>query len=394
MKPSDRPCVQVVSETGGVRVQTQLDKLVPSERRKVEKVMNIVTVMQNTDAADSKHVLSVSDLLKLSKENPELLSPDIVEFLYDLFKKSMDRSLSEKARKQFVYDFQTSRNLLETLLMAYQHNKEAYPQLLELFKEMLEQPTRMQFAGNPSRYAHIPMISTIVRFFKDDTEILAVFRLKKLLTQMEGFYITSESAYVNQSVFMERALESIVINVSRFVKQDPYIMMELFERLAMLYERTHPIRHDHALIEYRHVTIESIIRELKARHIPLLIENPHIHGALILFFTRDFHHPSKKILNRIKSLLWKSSDELQKIGIQILSARELSGETASSYVSTTFEGRAKWVQPPRTAPSRLTPSIVRRIKELALTAPSVEVRALAQKVVQFVETQEKKSPNE
>lgn len=367
--------------------KTWLEKLVAG---KSTKIISAVTVMQNTDAVDPKHIESVSDLLKHSRKNPDLLNLDVAAFLYNFFIQSMNKNLSESDRKKFIYDPQTARNLLEVLLIAHQHKPAEHPHILNLAAEILEFPTRVRFVGNPSPFAYLPLINTIVQFLKNDVDqspkLLTLFR--QLLTQMEDFYITSPSAYMNQPLFMEKAVESIVASVANLVEKDVRIMDELFERLSMLYKLTHPVRSNHAQIEYRHATMEAVMRELKPHHIPrLIINNPHIHEALILFFTKYFHHPAEKILNEIENFLsLAESAAIQSTAIQILAARELAGET-TPYTSLHLEGQAKWVQPARTAPSWLTQTAFKKIKELSLHASDPKVRGLAQQVVTFVENQ-------
>ena len=377
-----------------VRDKTWLEKLVASEQT---KIMDAVTVLQNTDAEDPKHIKSVSDLLKRSQKNPDLLSPDVVNFLYTLFIQSKNKSLSKSERKKMTYNPQTARNLLNILLIAHQHKPEEYPDILNLAVEILEFPTQMRFVGNPSPFAHLPIINTIVQFLKDDVgQFPKLFTLfGKLLTQMEDFYTAFPSAYMNQSLFMEKAVKSIITSIADLTKKDSRIMDELFERLAMLYKLTHPVRSNHAQIEYHHATIESIIRELKAHHIPqLMVNSPHIREALVLFFTRDFHHPAEEILNEIEKFL-SSSEKLSEIGayqstsIRILAARELAGET-TPYTFLHLEGQEKWVQPAKTAPSRLTPNILNKIKKLSLSSSTPKVRSLAQQVITFVESQNNK----
>ena len=397
MKPEDRlysanpQCERSLAQPVRVNVRDKnwLERLVASEPT---KIMHAVTVMQNTDATDSKHIESVSDLLKHSRKNPDALSPDIVNFLYTFFIQSKDKNLSESERKKMTYNPQTARNLLEILLIAHQHKPEEYPHILNLSTEILEFPTQLRFVGNPSPFAYLPIINTIVQFLKDYVDqfpkLLTLFG--KLLTQMEDFYITSPSAYMNQSLFMEKTVESIITSVADLVEKDFRIMDALFERLAMLYKLTHPVRSNHAQIEYHHATIESIIRELKAHHIPrLMVNNSIIRETLVLFFTRDFHHPSEEILNEIEKFLsLLEAETFQLVSIQILSARELAGET-TPYTSLHLEGRAKWVQPARIAPSRLTPAILKQLKQLSLKASSSKVQSLAQQVLTFVESQNK-----
>lgn len=363
-----------------------LERLVASEPT---KVVNFMTVMKNTDAVDLKHEASISALLKLVRENPALLSSDAVRWLFSFFEKSMNESLSKEEVQKYTYNPQTARNFLEILLISYHHREAEY--LLDLFKKILEYPDKMRFAGNPSRFEHIPIVSLIMRFLKNDVdlfpELLTLF--KALLTRMLDPYTASPNTYMNQPVLIEKAVESIVSYTAQFVSKDPRIMESLFERLSMLYSIKHPVRFDHALIEYRHTTIESIIRELRAGHIfSLTAGSSDIREAVIVFFTRDFHHPSKEILDELeKFLALEHAPELQTASIKILAARELAGETAP-YAAAHFESRAKWVQSPRTAPSRLTPRIVRKIRKLAHESPVTQVRSLAQEVMWFVEIQD------
>ena len=368
--------------------------------RKFEKVKNAVDTMMNTSTSDPKHIQSISSLLEYSREDHELLIDDVVDVLLSYFVQSINRDLEVENKESIQYDVQTSQQLLETLITVYKKTKNY--KIFSLLKYILENPSeRLVFSRNPSKFDHIPIVDRIVQTLKDDVnerpEILRLFG--RLLTDLEDFYITYANAYMNQSVFMEQAVESIVVNIALFVNRDPNILHDLFERLSLLYDRKHPVRHDHSRIEYRHATIESIKRHLKPRHIPFLMTtgNVKVLQTLVRFFTRDFHFPSKKIIQQIADFIRPLSnsyflerphtDQIQMASMQILAARELAGET-DPYAEANFKGRARWVQPPTIAPSRLTSKIHKQIRRL-LEAPdsSPEVRGLAQKIIEIITSQ-------
>ena len=372
-----------------------LERLVAN---KPSKVRSAVTTMRNTNTSDPKHIQSISSLLEYSRENPELLTTDIFEVLLAYFVHFINRDLKVENEESIQYDAQTSQELLEILIIVYKRTKDY--RIFKLFTHILENPSEiLVFSRNPSKFAYIPFVNKIVQTLKDDvhkrpklerSKILELFG--KLLTELEDFYITSANAYINQSVFMEKAVENIVVNIARFVDQESNILHDLFARLSMLYKRKHSVRHDHALIEYRHVTIESIKKHLKPHHITSLMTtgDANILQTLVLFFKRDFHFPVEEIIQKIENFLLPLPSEFgvsqQITSMEILAARELAGET-DPYVRTNFEGRAKWVQSPKIAPSRLTPQILEKIKRLSRQDSSPEVRGLAQKIIKAVESQ-------
>ena len=345
---------------------------------KIDRIKTELVLIFNTKPGDSNHTEGIKSVRSLSKGRMNLINLHDVRRLKDIFIRSLNEGESR-------YDAGTARTLV--LILSEYIPQE--PEILPVFSKILDDPQYLKLSSS-SAYSHLLVKEVVVSALKDyveeHPELLSL--LERQLTEMDDFYIGYPNAHKNQTAFLQTAVESIITDVGQLVTRYPDVIYSLFKRLSLLYENKLTSYEDAALIEKYRITIKTIREQLKPEHIFRLAqnENESIRTALVKFFTRDFHFPSKEILEEVEKLLvYKQQPYVRETGILILAGRELAGKGKEPYVQHNFDEPIEWLQPPTIAPSRLTEANMRLIYELSQDDKIFNVRRLAQEVVKLVE---------
>ena len=346
-------------------------------QKKMDRVRVELYHVFNTKPSDQEHREGIRNVRSLSRGRRNLIDLHDIHRLKNIFINSLEENQSR-------YDAGTARTIAFILSEYILHD----PEILSLFIRILSDPEYLKLS-NASAYSHLLVREVVVSVLKDYVErrpeILSL--LKDQLTEGD-FYIDYPNAHKNQTTFLQTAVESIIRDVGQLVARDSSVMYSLFKRLALLYGNKLPSAEDAALVEKYRITIKTIREQFKPEHVFLLAQNESesIRSALVKFFTRDFHFPSKEILTEVEKLLvYQQQPYVRETGILILAGRELAGKGNEPYINHNFEESIEWLQPPTIAPSRLNETNMRLIYELSQRDVSFRVRKLAQDVDKLVE---------